>query len=114
MKILLNGKGNVYEQIVENYKRYIKLGIIKKDEKLPSCRTLASDLGVNPNTVVRAYNVLENEGYIKVLPKKGVYVTYSEDINESLIVVKKEVEKIKNTNVSYEELIKIINEVYGR
>ena len=113
MKILLNGKSNVYEQIVSEYKRYIRLGIIKKDEKLPSCRTLASDLGVNPNTVVRAYSVLENEGYIKVLPKKGVYVTFEE--NESnFSEVRKEVEKLKNTGISYNDLIKVIDEVYGR
>ena len=76
MKITLKGKDNVYEQIVNEYKRYIQLGVIRLDEKLPSCRSLAQELGINPNTVVRAYNVLENEGYIKVLPKKGVYVTY--------------------------------------
>lgn len=114
MKITLKGKDNVYEQIVNEYKRYIQLGVIRLDEKLPSCRSLAQELGINPNTVVRAYNVLENEGYIKVLPKKGVYVTYESNRNSSLTEVKKEIEELKNNNVSYEELIKIINEVYGR
>ncbi len=114
MKITLKGKDNVYEQIVNEYKRYIKLGVIRFDEKLPSCRNLASELGINPNTVVRAYNVLENEGYIKVLPKKGVYVTYESNQNSSLTTAKKEIEELKNNNISYEDLIKIIDEVYGR
>ena len=72
------------EQIVNEYKRFISLGIIKFDEKLPSCRQLASDLGINPNTVQRAYNVLEQDGYINVLPKKGVYVCYqvNNDVNK--------------------------------
>ena len=113
MKIMLKGKSNVYEQIVDSYKRYIKLGVLKYDDKLPSCRQLASELGVNPNTVVRAYNVLENEGYIKVLPKKGVYVTF-EDVSSHLNEVKSDIEKIKNSNVTYDELIKIVNDVYGR
>lgn len=114
MKITLKGKDNVYEQIVNEYKRYIKLGVIKLDEKLPSCRNLASELGINPNTVVRAYNVLENEGYIKVLPKKGVYVTYEKHQSDEYAEVKRNIEEIKNNEVSYENLIEIINEVYGR
>ena len=114
MKITLKGKDNVYEQIVNEYKRYIKLGVIRLDEKLPSCRSLASELGINPNTVVRAYSVLEKEGYIKVLPKKGVYVTYESNNNAFLEGVKKDIEELKNNHISYEELIKIINDVYGR
>ena len=75
MAIFLNGKGNVYQQIVDYYKRYITLKIIKPMEKLPSCRTLASELGINPNTVERAYSILEKEKYIITIPKKGVYYT---------------------------------------
>jgi GntR family transcriptional regulator len=37
-------------------------------------RTLAYELGVNPNTVQKAYSILEKEEYIRTLPKKGVYV----------------------------------------
>ena len=114
MKITLNGKSNVYEQIVSEYKRYIKLGILRLDDKLPSCRMLASELGVNPNTVVRAYSVLENEGYIKVLPKKGVYVTYIDSSSNKLIEVRREIEKIAESDISYSDLIKIVNEVYRR
>ena len=110
--MILKGKDNVYQQIINEYKRYITLNIIKKDEKLPSCRSLATSLGINPNTVQKAYNVLENEGYIKVLPKKGVYVIYDnkESKNEE---IKEELTKFKET-VSYEDLIKLVNEVYGR
>ena len=67
MSIILNGKGMVFQQIVDYYKRYITLGIIKEDEKLPSCRNLASELGINPNTVERAYKILSsvNEDFKK-------------------------------------------------
>ena len=114
MKITLKGKDNVYEQIVNEYKRYIKLGVIKFDEKLPSCRNLASELGINPNTVVRAYNVLENEGYIKVLPKKGVYVTYKDSDKKDYNEFKNNIEEIKNNGISYDELLELIKDVYGR
>lgn len=116
MKITLKGKDNVYEQIVSEYKRFIELGIIKKDEKMPSCRTLGKELGINPNTVVRAYSVLEKDGYIMTLPKKGAFVIYSKEENKNNIVnnqVKTYLSNIKD-NISYEDVIKIINEIYGR
>ena len=67
MAILLNGKGSVYQQIVEYYKRYISLNVIKPMEKLPSCRALASELGINPNTVERAYSILEKEKLLELV-----------------------------------------------
>lgn len=114
MKIILKGKENVYEQIVNEYKRYISLGVIRKDEKLPSCRALASELGINPNTVQRAYNVLENDGYITVLPKKGVYVSF-EKINEVDMEdeIKDCILKFKKENVSYKSIKKVLDDIYG-
>ena len=114
MKIILKGKENVYEQIVNEYKRYISLGVIRKDEKLPSCRALASELGINPNTVQRAYNVLENDGYITVLPKKGVYVSF-EKINEIDLEdeIKDFILKFKKENVSYKSIKKVLDDIYG-
>ena len=87
MSIILNGKGMVFQQIVDYYKRYITLGIIKEDEKLPSCRNLASELGINPNTVERAYKILEQEGYIKNIAKKGkVFVIFYEKLSQWLFL----------------------------
>ena len=112
MKISLTGKENVYEQIVNEYKRFIEMNVYRYDEKLPTCRDLAKQLGVNPNTVSKAYTKLEELGYIKAIPKKGVYVTYQTKVNNN--------EKIKNTiinikeEIDYESLIKIINEVYKK
>ncbi len=115
MKITLKGKNNVYEQIVSEYKKFIELGIIKKDEKMPSCRTLGQELGINPNTVVRAYSVLEEEGYIITLPKKGAYVIWeSNNIkNEKKQEISDYLNSIKN-DISYDELLNIINNIYGR
>ncbi len=116
MKITLKGKNNVYEQIVGEYKRFIELGIIRKDEKLPSCRILAKELGINPNTVVKAYSVLEQEGYITSLPKKGAFVIYSKE-NKASNYKHNEIKEYisKNMNdIKYEELLDMIKEIYGR
>ena len=113
MNIKLSGKENIYEQIVREYKRFIELKVIRYGEKMPSCRSLAMDLGINPNTVVKAYAVLEEEGYIQVLPKKGVYVTYNKESSNNNKVAEV-VKQIKSSGVSYDELIKIVNDIYRR
>lgn len=114
MAIFLSGKGNVYQQIVDYYKRYISLKIIKPMEKLPSCRALASELGINPNTVERAYSILEKEGYIITIPKKGVYVSYeaNEEVDEKHIL--EQLLDIKKSKISKERLIELINQVYEK
>ena len=112
MKISLTGKENVYEQIVNEYKRYIEMNVYRYDEKLPTCRDLAKQLGVNPNTVSIAYTKLEELGYIKAIPKKGVYVTYQTNENNNN-KIKKTIIDLKE-EIDYESLIKIINEVYEK
>ncbi|MFQ7076614.1 MAG: GntR family transcriptional regulator [Christensenellaceae bacterium] len=63
MEIRLQGKQNVYQNIVEEYKRLIGFGAMKYGERLPSVRALALELGVNPNTVERAYRPWRNRVY---------------------------------------------------
>lgn len=111
MNIVLKGNINVYEQIVEQYKKYIDLKVYQEGHKLPSCRLLAKELGINPNTVEKAYRVLESEGYIIIIPKKGVYVADVIQNNDSLI---KYFEELKSQNISYETLLEVLNKVYGR
>lgn len=112
--INLNGKDSIYEQIVNQIKRLIKLGALKKGEKLPSVRMLAQDLGINPNTVARAYTTLEEEGIIYTLNKKGVYVSDdSKDETILLLQVEKTLLEFKKEGISKKELKDIINNIYG-
>ena len=69
-----SGKKNVYEQIVEEYTKSIRTGALRTGEALPSCRRLAEQLGINPNTVQRAWAELERRGLIVAIPKKGAFV----------------------------------------
>jgi len=56
-------------------KNAVAAGALKKDQPIPSVRKLASDLGVNPNTVARAYQELEHGGVIRTVPGGGTYVS---------------------------------------
>ena len=65
----------IYEQIKNGLKRLIVTGALKEGDKLPSVRSLATELAINPNTIQKAYNELENEGYIYSVPGKGSFAS---------------------------------------
>lgn len=64
----------VYVQIGTQVKNAVAAGALKKGAALPSVRKLAAELGINPNTVARAYQELEREGVIGTIPGGGTYV----------------------------------------
>ena len=104
----------IFEQIYEEYKKLIKLGIFKDGDKLPSVRELGIELGVNPNTVSRAYDLLIKEGYAKSLEKKGIYVDFKEgNLLEKNIEIRKQIVAFKESGIEKDDLIEIIGEVYG-
>lgn len=63
----------LYVQIYTRIKEDIEAGAIKADEKLPSKRNFAQNLGVSVITVENAYNQLAAEGYIRSVPQKGYF-----------------------------------------
>ena len=77
----------IYEQIVNEIERYVALGILKEKEQILSIRELASNLGINPNTVKKAYSVLESKNVIVSLSTKGTFI--SSDVNS-----------VKNTTIN--------------
>ena len=70
----MQSKDPIYEQIKSQIVSFIRAGVMKEGDRLPSVRELARDNGINPNTVAKAYRELEAEGVICTLPKKGAYV----------------------------------------
>lgn len=79
----------IYEQIKDGLRRLVVSGAVKKDEKLPSVRELATSLSINPNTIQKAYRELEQEGYIYTIAGKGSYAAERGDVatgrNEELM-----------------------------
>ena len=65
----------IYLQIEAQLKNAIAAGALKREQALPSVRKLASDLGINPNTVARAYQNLERDGVISTVPGGGTFVS---------------------------------------
>ena len=63
----------IYEQVKDGLRRLVITGAIQEGEKLPSVRALASSLAINPNTIQKAYEALEAEGYVYSVPGKGSF-----------------------------------------
>lgn len=72
---LTSKSGPLYECLYNFIKEDIKSGKIKFNDKMPSKRTFARNLGVSSITVANAYEQLISEGYLYTLPKKGYYVS---------------------------------------
>ncbi len=108
-------KRDVYLEIAARYEKYITLGVIKAGEKLPSVRVAAGDLGVNPNTVQRAYFLLEEKGFIRSIPKKGAYVIYESShtqIDETRGELTRTLMKLKDDGFSQKDILSVLEEVY--
>lgn len=105
-------KQSVYLQIVEDIERKTELGLLRAGEKLPSCRDLAFKMGINPNTVQRAYTTLEESGVIYTIPKKGVYIADrgNPDGNEA---ARRRLADLKATGITKSKLLELIDELYG-
>ena len=63
----------IYEQVRDGLRKLMVTGVIRPGEKLPSVRTLASSLAINPNTIQKAYEALEAEGYVYSMAGKGSF-----------------------------------------
>ena len=65
----------IYLQIMDGFREQIATGVLQPGEKLPSVRELAASLAINPNTIARAYKLLEIDGWIATMPGKGCFVS---------------------------------------
>ena len=64
----------IYEQLCDKITSLVMKGVLKKGDQLPSVREMAKTLGVNPNTISKAYNELERDGIIYSLAGRGSFV----------------------------------------
>lgn len=105
----------IYGQIKDGLRRMIVSGALEPGEKLPSIRAMAVDLAINPNTIQRAYNELEGEGYIYSVPGKGSFATGETGAGtvrrrELFEKARELLAELKYLGVSQEELMALLEE----
>ena len=107
----------IFEQLKGQILEYITAGILQEDEQLPSVRALASQLGINPNTVAKAYHKLEEKQIIYKIPGKGCYITTKHiDVlirEEKLTQFDSCVKELKRCHVDQKELTRRVERIYG-
>jgi len=109
----------IYEQLVYRIKTLIYCNAMKSGEKLPSIRQLAATLAINPNTIQKAYDILEKEGYIINCVGRGCFVTDNIDV----IIEKRKDEIKENLTNLFEnavkfgllknEIVALLDEIYS-
>lgn len=110
-------KTPLYEQIAERFQMLILKGVLKPDEQMPSVRSLATNLSINPNTIQKAYASLEQQGYIYSVKGRGNFVSDSdltfikerESFKKDLQIL---LEYGKEIGIRSEECVDIVKEIF--
>ena len=107
----------IYEQVAEKLEELMLLGILGENEPLPSVRSLAMELSINPNTIQRAYAELERQGYIYTVKGKGSFVAENSVMKEKrkkdlLIQVSEVIDVAIRLGISGEEIKNMVEIQY--
>lgn len=117
MHIILNNSSMIpiYEQIVDQVKNQIIAGEISENEALPSVRTLSAELKISALTVKKAYDRLEEEGFVVTVHGKGTFVAATD--KELAVEARRKaveddftsaIEKAKNVGMTADEIREIV------
>ncbi len=109
-------KRPLYEQISEKLKDLMAVGGLPENSQLPSVRSLAIDLSINPNTIQRAYAELEKQGYIYSIKGKGNFVADTERLQYLKIAELRSrlssiLEEAFRLGLSDEEILRLIKNI---
>lgn len=110
-------KRPIYEQIVDGFQMLIVKKVLEADSQMPSVRELATQLTVNPNTVQKAYAILEQKGYIYSVKGRGNFVTGGESLTEQkqnahLEELKKSVRQAAELGIAQEKVTELAAQIY--
>ena len=75
LKIDMASEVPIYQQVRDEVVSLIGMGELNPGDELPTVRSLAADLGINPMTIQKSYNILKNEGFIEIHRRVGARVS---------------------------------------
>jgi len=107
----------LYEQLEQNIIALISAGALAPDDQLPSVRSLARELGINPNTVQKAYAHLEERGIIYQAAGRGSFVSpvgqaMDRIAQEKRAALAASVREAARAGVSREEVLALVQSLY--
>lgn len=114
----LRSRTPIFEQIVCSVEDLVLRGIMKPDEQMPSVRSLSAELGINPNTIQKAYTELERRGIIYSVNTRGSFVSSEiaslreKSKSDMLARLHSQLEDASTKGVSKEEITAIVNKIW--
>lgn len=106
----------IYLQLEKQIIKLINLGVYDINSPLPSVRSMACELGVNPNTVAKAYKELEQQQVIYTVVGKGVYVSVNNTDRIKKLAeeqFKAVLTELKSCGLKRKEIIEMVNDLWG-
>ncbi len=119
INIDLRSRTPIFEQIIASVEELVLKGLLQPNEQLPSVRSLASELGINPNTIQKAYAELEGRGVIYSLNTRGSFVSgeigalQRRSKEEMIAKLENEFQEAKKKNISKSEIEMLLREIWG-
>ena len=105
----------IYLQLMQQIRHAIETGVLQAGDSLPGVRTLAQQLVISPNTVVKAYSELEHEGLLELRHGSGAYVSArraqksrTERLQKAQERIRTLVEKLRRDGLSEEEIHRLV------
>ena len=110
-------KRPIYEQIIDRLQMLILNGALDSDEQLPSVRSLAVDLSINPNTIQRAYGELERRGLIYSIKGRGNFVSSQKNVikeQQELLLenLKTQLKTCKESGIDSSHVLNCVKEIF--
>lgn len=118
LEIDLKSRVPIYKQIYNGIEQLALKGVLKPDEQIFSVRQLARLVGINPNTITKAYRELELNNIIYSIAGKGSFISPDLSVvslgkkREIFLKLKEEIEKAKNTGIQKQQISDILTQVY--
>ena len=114
-KIDLKNRKPIYEQVVDNFKRMIISGELSENTRVPSIRDMAKTLGINPNTVQKAYRELESGGFFYTVLGQGNFTAKPPENNLEITALyenlTKQIHELVFRGVSIQEIIEFVGKM---
>ena len=113
----LQSRTPIYQQLKEKILRLIMAGAIGPGDPLPSVRVMARELGINPNTVAKAYQDLEKSGLIYSVAGKGSFISGEETLDRQMPAsvldrFREAVREARSAGVDRQTALALVEEVY--
>lgn len=114
----LKSRVPIYEQLKNRTLELIMAGVLEQDSQLPSVRSLARDLGVNPNTIQKAYQDMEKEGIIYSVAGKGSFVNdinsvKQKEVNQAFEQLEAVVRQLKDAKADKAQILRCVEEIFA-